>query len=56
MNAKQKEDEKKQAFGVSHNIFDVSSYGEVHMRNVIAASKNEPPTQGYYKDDKENYD
>lgn len=30
--------EKKEAFGVSHNIFDVSSYGEVHL-NMFQAGK-----------------
>ena len=31
---KQADDEaKKQAFGMSHNIFDVSSYGEVRLNN-----------------------
>ena len=27
------EKDKKEAFGVSHNIFDVSSYGEVRLNN-----------------------
>ena len=32
--AKQDQDnKKKQAFGVSHNIFDVSSYGEVRLND-----------------------
>ena len=29
---KKQEEEKKNAFGMSHNIFDVSSYGEVHLK------------------------
>ena len=41
---KQEADQQKKAFGVSHNIFDVSSYGEVQLHKFIEASKNEPTT------------
>lgn len=35
---KQQEEEKKNAFGMSHNIFDVSSYGEVHLKQHMVSS------------------
>mgnify|MGYP001108140257 CR=1 FL=1 len=41
MQKKQKEEEQKKAFGVSHNIFDISSYGEVHMKKFFAQSNQE---------------
>ena len=31
----------KQTFGVAHNIFDVSSYGEVNMKNMLTEAKKE---------------
>ena len=35
---KKQEEEKKNAFGMSHNIFDVSSYGEVHLKQHVVSS------------------
>mmetsp|Transcript_3918 Transcript_3918/g.4650 ORF Transcript_3918/g.4650 Transcript_3918/m.4650 type:complete len:132 (+) Transcript_3918:1548-1943(+) len=40
---------KRQAFGVSHNLFDVSSYAEVHFNNMMQSP-------GQQKGKAENYD
>lgn len=55
--AKKVEESQKKAFGVSHNIFDVSSYGEVNMKNIYATSpQNIDNPKGYCKEEKQTYD
>lgn len=58
MQNKLREEEQKKAFGVSHNIFDVSSYGEVHMKKFIAQSNQEQNEGGNtpYKTNVQTYD
>lgn len=38
LQAQLEEDKKRQAFGVSHNLFDVSSYAEVRFNQVLRDS------------------
>ena len=55
--AKKVEESQKKAYGVPHNIFDVSSYGEVNMKNIYATSpQNIDNPKGYCKEEKQTYD